>query len=301
MSELFVGVDGGGTHARAVVVDEAGRELARASGPAGLVDPRDPGAAAQVVAGIVRDALRGAGARSAAVLCCGLAGAGRGQQREAVRVALMLEHVADDVIVIGDAAAAMADAFPAGSGLLIVAGTGSIAWARLHGDPVRVGGWGQLLGDEGSGWAIGLGALRAVARAADRLEHTALTELVLAHAGVRETSDLIAWSAEAPKAVIAALAPAVLRAADAGDDSAAALRTRAIDDLVDLGVTACARAGLEAPMVALTGGLIGPGGPLRAAVTAALSSRIEGGASVIERALDGALGAARLARAARGA
>lgn len=298
MPDVYVGVDGGGTHARAVVVDAAGRELARLTGPAGLVDPRDPAAAAHVVAGIVRDALHAAGVGSAAVLCCGLAGAGRGQQREAVRVALVLEHIASDVLVIGDAAAAMADAFPSESGVLVIAGTGSIAWARNHGEPVRVGGWGQLLGDEGSAWALGIGALRAVVRAADRLEETALTEAVLTHAGLRDLTDLIAWSADASKATIAALAPAVLDCADHGDAAASQLRARAVDDLVELTITACARTGLPAPAIALTGGLIGPGGPLRDSLIAALTARLDG-VRVLDRAIDAAAGAARIAREAR--
>jgi N-acetylglucosamine kinase-like BadF-type ATPase len=67
----YIGVDGGGTHARAVVVDEDGRELARRVGPAGLVDPRDPGSAAAAVAQLVRDDLLDADAPAAAALCWG--------------------------------------------------------------------------------------------------------------------------------------------------------------------------------------------------------------------------------------
>ncbi|HEX6306754.1 MAG TPA: BadF/BadG/BcrA/BcrD ATPase family protein [Longimicrobiales bacterium] len=297
MTSLYIGVDGGGTHARAAVTDESGRELARRTGPAGLVDPREPSNAATVVAQLARAALHDAGAESAAALCCGLAGAGRPQEREAVRVALTLEHVADRVTVVGDAEAAMADAFPGGTGVLVVAGTGSIAWARAReGPPIRVGGWGQILGDEGSAYDIALAALRAVARAHDgRLPDTTLTGALLATLRIASPDDLIAWAASASKAQIAALAPTVLSCAGQGDAVAAAIRSHAVESIMLLAVTAARRAGLESPEIALMGGLIARNGPLRDAVADALRRTLPR-CTVIDRTVDAALGAARLAR-----
>ncbi|MBR9991220.1 MAG: hypothetical protein KFH98_15770 [Gemmatimonadetes bacterium] len=292
----YVGVDGGGTHARAVVVDEKGRVLARRVGPAGLVDPRDPGSAAAAVARLVRDALRDAGASSAAALCCGLAGAGRPHEREAVRIALTLEHIAELVVVVGDAEAAMADAFPDGPGVLVVAGTGSIAWARAaDGATVRVGGWGQLLGDEGSGYDIGIGGLRAVARAADeRTGPTALTAVLLSALGLNATDELIAWAASASKAQIAALAPSVLSCAERGDEAAAAVRDSAVTAIAELAATAARRCGAESPTIALTGGLL-VSGALRQDVANVIRLSVSG-ARFTDRAVDAALGAARIAR-----
>ena len=292
---LYVGVDGGGTRARAVVIDDAGRELARTIGPSGLVDPRDPAGAAAVIADLARSALEQAGGGRAASLCCGLAGAGRPQEREAVRVALALEHVADEILVVGDAEAAMVDAFPDGEGVLLVAGTGSIAWARRRdGTSIRVGGWGMLLGDEGSGYDIGLQAMRAVARAHDgRSPATALTKPICDAAGVRSPDDLITWSAGATKAQIGALAPIVLQHADA-DDAARTIRADAVDALLLLTVTAARRADLREPAVALTGGLIARGrGPLRPEVRAAIERDLPG-ARILERDIDAAIGAARI-------
>jgi N-acetylglucosamine kinase-like BadF-type ATPase len=298
---MYIGVDGGGTRARAVVTDDDGRELARHTGPAGLVDPRDPAAAATVVAGVARAALQQAGAVSAVALCCGLAGAGRRQEQEAVRIALLLQHLADTVLVVGDAQAAMADAFPDGAGVLLVAGTGSIAWARAdESAPVRLGGWGQYLGDEGSGYAIGMGALRAVARATDRREHTALTGTVLAHTRCEAPHDLIAWVAAARKAEIAALAPVVVDCARGGDASARDILDRAVQDLTKLAILAVARIGVTAPRIALTGGLIAPGGPLRADLRHAVSAALPA-ARFLERPVDAAMGAAALARMSAGA
>lgn len=311
--ELVVGIDGGGTHTRAVVLDERGAELARRDGPAGIVQPRDPCAAAEAAAELTRAVLADAGAGSrAAVLCCGLAGAGRWQEREAVRVGLMLAGVADRAMVVGDAEAALADAFGADAGVLVIAGTGSIAWAQGDAAPmpvpedadaevapervvVRVGGWGELLDDEGSGYAIGLGALRHIARSADGREPpTALTAAVLAAAAVGAADDLIRYAAAASKAEIAALAPVVLQCADADDAAARRVRERCVSALAELAVTAARRAALAAPRLALTGGLIGMGGPLREELAYALRPHFPQSA-ILDRPVDAARGAGLLA------
>lgn len=296
MTLVCVGVDGGGTHARAVVVDESGIELARHSGPAGIVDPRDPAAAAAAVAQLVRAALRDAGATTAAALCCGLAGAGRPHERETVRVALALQNVADRISIVGDAEAAMADAFPDGTGVLVVAGTGSIAWARrADASTVRVGGWGRILGDEGSGYDIALSGLRAIARAADgRSEPTALTDALLAAVPLTDPHELIAWTAAATKAQIASLAPAVLDCAAQGDPAATAIRDAAVSALAHMAATAARQLPDPIAAFALTGGLLAPDAPLRAPLTEALRQTFPH-ARITDRPVDAAQGAARIA------
>lgn len=294
MSDVFIGIDGGGTRARALVTTADGTERARLIGAAGLVSPADPGAAAAAVAALARDVMSAAGAPlPAAALCCGLAGAGREQERESVRVTLTLAGIAERVIVVGDAEAAMMDAFGTDPGILVIAGTGSIAWARgADGSVVRVGGWGRLLGDEGSGYAIGRGALQAVARATDgRAAASALTDVLLRATRVATPEDLVAWAAQASKGDIAALAPHVLACADE-DASAAAIRKEAVDELVMLAATAAQRANLDPPHIALHGGLVSPGGPLREHIQRALPR-----ATFLDRPVDAATGAATIARA----
>ncbi|HSJ08871.1 MAG TPA: BadF/BadG/BcrA/BcrD ATPase family protein [Longimicrobiales bacterium] len=293
MSDVVIGIDGGGTHARAGVVAADGRELARVTGAAGLVSPKDPVAAAAAVEQVVRDAADAAGAAlPVAALCCGLAGAGRQPERDAVRFALTLAGVADVITVVGDAEAAMMDAFGRDAGVLLIAGTGSIAWARgADGALVRVGGWGVHLGDEGSGWAIGRAALVAVARASDgRSPATSLAGPVLAHAQVHRAEELITWAAGADKGMVGALAPVVIEHADSGDAAAARIRDEALAELALLVHTAARRAGLASPAIALHGGLVAPGGPLRDRLAAALA-----GMRVLERPVDAAMGAARMA------
>lgn len=299
---VYLGLDGGGTNTTVVATDAAGRELARVRGGAGIVNPADPGARAGTLAELARRTLEAAGAAApAAALCCALAGAGREAERRAIRDALARHAVAREIRVVGDIEAAFHDAFAAGPGLLIIAGTGSIAWGRAEdGRTARVGGWGHVLGDEGSGYAVGLAALRAVVRAHDgRAPGTALREPVLRHAGVDAPEGLIAWAAAATKADIAALTPHVATTAAAGDAVAAGILRAAAEELAAHARALYRRLGPWAgpAPVALTGGLLAPGGPLREATAAALRA-LELPLRLLDSTVDAARGAAALARGA---
>lgn len=295
-----IGVDGGGTRTRAVIVDARGREVARAEAPGAVLTLGAPEEEAAAVAEAVRGAAESAGLRlPGALLWAGLAGAGHEASRLAAERALAAAGLAERVRVGTDVEAAFHAAFPEGPGVLLIAGTGSIAWARgPTGDAARVGGWGQQLGDEGSGYAIGLGALSAVVRAEDgRSEPTALREDVLAALGLARPEELIPWAPSASKSDVAALVPVVVRSAEEGDHAARALLSEAVREL-----EAHIRAIVERtgpwgakPALVLTGGLVGPGGPLRAELTERLASYP---VDVRPGEVDAARGAALLALAA---
>lgn len=301
---LIVGIDGGATHTTAVVVDEAGNERARLEGGPGIVNPADPTACVGRLAVLARRAIAAADTYAPVhALSCALAGAGRADLRDTVRAELQREQIARHVTVTTDAEAALADAFGDEPGILLIAGTGSIAWGRAEdGRFVRCGGWGAILGDEGSGYALGLGALRAAVRAADgRDPSTELNEAVLAELGLEEPQALIEWAARAGKDKVAALAPLVLQHAEAGDATAIALRDEAARALAEHVVVLHGRLGpwKTPPTVAFAGGLARPDGPLRAAVVGALQKAgIE--YRLHEGDIDAARGATRLARTPSG-
>jgi glucosamine kinase len=124
-------------------------------GPAGLVDPRRPTATAEMLTALVREALAAAELEGPAhSLCAGLAGVGNAAEREMVESALAREGVARNVCVRSDGETALHGALGGEAGLLLVAGTGSIAYGRSEDGRVeRCGGWGMVTGDEGSGYA----------------------------------------------------------------------------------------------------------------------------------------------------
>jgi N-acetylglucosamine kinase-like BadF-type ATPase len=272
---IYVGVDGGGTRTRCVAVDGKANELARAESGAGLVDPAVPAAGVPALATLIRSVLRAAGAAPPVeVLCCALAGAGREADRQRVAAALDAERLARRVLVVTDAEAAMYACFGQGPGVLLIAGTGSIAWARsADGRLLRAGGWGGRIGDEGSAYALGIAALRSVMRAHDgRGATTALTARVLAAADVDAPESLVSWAARAPKGSVAALATLVVELAGR-DAVAAAIVDECVADLVNHVRAIRERMSPTANgyELVLAGGMLAADGPLRPRLAAALA------------------------------
>jgi N-acetylglucosamine kinase-like BadF-type ATPase len=166
------------------------------------------------------------------------------------------------VLVVNDALAALvAGAGDEGPGIVLIAGTGSICYGRNEaGQAARAGGWGYLLGDEGSGWWIGRQALSAVMRAGDgRGPATLLTARVLAHFAFEQVSELVheVYYRDTRRRAVAGLSAVVQGAADDGDVVARQLLSDAADELV-LAVRSVATRlemrGLQFPLV-LSGSL----------------------------------------------
>lgn len=290
----WVGADAGGTGTRAAVGD--GRTVRSvAQGPGGAVRPGRVLAAAGAIAGVVRQAMMAAGVAEADAMVVGAAGAGREPERTELEQALRGEHVARRVRVTTDIALSLEAAFGEGPGIVVSAGTGSIAVARLPGGELRrSGGYGWQMGDEGSGYAIGRAALAAVSRALDgRGAPTPMLELVLQRARCRDAEGLVRWAGSAGPAEVAGLAPAVFRAADQGDPTAQGIADFAARELGQLVVALRAHfpAGPPVPL-ALAGGLLASGGALRER----LAGRLEdAGVRVAPEPPDPLLGALALA------
>ena len=283
MTAIVVGVDGGGSKTRVVVADERGTQVGSAEGPGSAVRPGAAEHSAGVIAAAVRDALASCQMTHVTpkVLCVGVAGVGREAPRQALWQALAERDLAEEVVVHADASVALDDAFGDGLGVLLVAGTGSVAFGRgPTGTFARCGGWGPVCGDEGSGAWIGRRALSVVTAAADQREpETALTGAILTAAELRETDELIAWAAASTSSDLAALAPAVITTAEAGDLRANSILSLATEELV-LHVRTLARRLFEderaAFPVALAGGLLVPRAPLRKRVERRLKAAVPG-------------------------
>jgi glucosamine kinase len=233
-AQLYAGIDGGGTKTTLVLADAGAREVARRTGPAGLVDPRHPAATADMLAALVRDALADAGATSRpAALCAGLAGVGNEEERAEVEAALAASGVADRVRVTTDGDVALEGALGGGAGILLIAGTGSVAYARgENGRVERCGGWGMFVGDEGSGYALGRAGLGAALRAADgRGRETSLLPTLLKALEVDGPSGIPPWAGRAEKADVAALSRHVVLAAESGDGVAREIIAREAREL----------------------------------------------------------------------
>ncbi|MGB3307620.1 MAG: BadF/BadG/BcrA/BcrD ATPase family protein [Thermomicrobiales bacterium] len=190
-SQYFVGVDGGGTKTEIVAVDAAGTEVARHTGPTS--NPAVVGFAQclEVLTTGIRKVANDAGAGLPfAGGWIGLAGFDRPGDRE--RIAPGLAGLIESPSLSNDGELILAG-LPGRTGVAVIAGTGSIAIGRnACGERARAGGWGHIFGDEGSGWALGKAALRAIAAQIDgRGPETQLTELVMQEWNLQEPNEIV--------------------------------------------------------------------------------------------------------------
>ncbi len=289
---LVVAVDAGGTKTVAAVAQE-GKEIARETGPAGTVRPGRVLASATAIASTVRQALARVGKVRADKMVVGAAGVGRDEERKALHAALRTEGIATTVHVTTDIEIALAAAYGKGPGIVLLAGTGSFAIARLaHGSLRRQGGYGWQMGDEGSGYSLGRSALTAVGRAFDgRGPETGLSAAILESARLGTFNELVRWSVTALPTEVAGLALPVLRLARDSDAVALGLVEQSARDLVALVIPLLDSFGGKAPPVATAGGLLDQE-PLKAFAKTALA---EHHSDMRDDALDPVAGAIQLA------
>jgi N-acetylglucosamine kinase-like BadF-type ATPase len=215
--DLILGVDGGGTKTVAWLAakDSAYGVLGRgASGPS---NPRAMGfAQAQANINQAIDFAFGAAglSRSTAVAAClALSGVGRSADREQMEEWAKEKRLAETIQVTTDAEPILAAASPQNCGVALICGTGSLTWGRNgSGSVARAGGWGYLLGDEGSAYWLSVSGLRAAVCAFDGSSpETALLPTFLDRLQLAEPRDLVDWvydPANTPSR-IASLAPVV--------------------------------------------------------------------------------------------
>ncbi len=251
----FVGVDAGGTSIECVVEQDG--EVRTARGEAANVRTAGVARAAERIAATVRSALRG---DVFDALAAGAAGAGDFVLARALEVALRAYFPGAAVAVFDDAEIALRAAIPQGDGAVLIAGTGSIAYARVGEKAHRAGGYGYLIGDDGSGFAVGRAALAQMLRWYDgRAAHSELFDAISAQLGVHDAQELLrcVYGEPHPVAIVASVAPLVLDRAGAGDRLANKIVQPAALELVELLKALVRHAKIEAreiPLV-LAGGL----------------------------------------------
>lgn len=255
---LYVGLDAGGSKTCALATVGSEPPL-RLDGP-GAHALRDGAAAAagvclQLVAQ-AQDAFHGA---PLAGVCVGMAGAGREQERAETERRLR-EALGEGVplALVHDAEIALEAAFGPESGAVVIAGTGSIIYARTEdGCSLRAGGWGALLGDDGSGTALGRAALRAALAMRDGGPPTMLADRIAEAHGL-DSAEAIVRAVQDGSVRLAMFAPLVLEAAAADDWAAHQILARETNALAQQAGWIATRAGETlARQVAFTGGLSG--------------------------------------------
>lgn len=258
---IVMGIDGGGSTIRVAVTDHDLTVLGESRGE--TVNPSIIGhdSAAQRIREAMQAALYNAGVTADQIDGVGIGVAGAAAQHSATWLCEVVSSVLPSAFVVpsSDLEIALVGARGERRGILILAGTGSAAYGvNDSGESALVGGWGYLLGDEGSGYWIGKEALRLIASADDGIaEKTALSTVVLSALGLQRPRDLTGWLYQKPRnQEIAALAPTILKIAGEGDPVANKLITKAADALAALSRAAAKKLQIENPDYALAGGLL---------------------------------------------
>jgi N-acetylglucosamine kinase-like BadF-type ATPase len=230
-----LGIDAGGTKTVCLLADERGKILAEGRGPGANLHSAGELEVEKVLHEVMEDAIGDRDITPAAI-CLGIAGVDREDEARTVRAIMRRIGHKSRVLVVNDALIALVAGARDAPGIVIIAGTGSIVYGRnASGQAARAGGWGHMVGDEGSGYWIGREAVAAVMRAADgRGPATRLSDDILAHFSVNDVSQLprIVYDREIPRMRVAALGPIVEGAVSAGDAVAMRILERAVDELV---------------------------------------------------------------------
>ncbi len=214
----YLGIDGGGTKTTCAVGDESSLLATASAGPSNIVRVGEA-TTRESLHQAIRQACAAAGITPSQVsrTCVGGSGAARPELAAIVRE-FLAEILPTPVDVVGDMQIALEAAFDTGPGVIVIAGTGSIAYGRdRQGKTVRAGGWGFAIGDEGSAHWIGRAAVIALLRASDQNETVSASPLAGALFrgwGVRSLSDLARAANAVPPPDFSALFPAVLSIKD---------------------------------------------------------------------------------------
>jgi N-acetylglucosamine kinase-like BadF-type ATPase len=284
VAEPYVlGIDAGGTKTVCLLADGDARIVAEARGGGANLQAAGELEVEKVLHEVMDQAI---GDRSLipAAICLGIAGVDREEDSVVVRAILRRLGFKTRVRVANDALVALVAGAGHEPGVVVIAGTGSIAYGRdAHGRAARAGGWGYVLGDEGSGYWIGRLALRAVMREADgRGPRTSLTPRILAHFGVTRPQDLVheVYYRQLEPAAIASIAGHVQAGVDDGDRVATGLLEYAARELVTCAGSVTTQLALQQqPFVFVLGGGIFRAVP---SLAAALRERLPGVAPLAE-------------------
>jgi N-acetylglucosamine kinase-like BadF-type ATPase len=294
---FFLGIDGGGTKTRCVVGDDK-LQLGVGSSSSSKVQRVGKACARDALAGAVNEACVQAGIspRQIARACAGITGAGRPEIAGVMRD-LVASLVGGQVEIVGDIEIAFENAFGSGPGVMLIAGTGSIAFGRNEsGETARAAGWGYPISDEGSGQWIGAEAVREALHVYDRGQPGRLLNDLIEKLGASSFENFIARLNANPPVDFATLFPAVLAASEGGDASASEILTRAGRELASIaGIVIERRFSGQSVSVATHGGVFASSVLVRKCLAHEIRTRYPR-ADLIDREVDPARGALERAR-----
>jgi N-acetylglucosamine kinase-like BadF-type ATPase len=256
-----LGIDAGGTKTVALLADGDGRIVGEGRAGAANLQTEGELEVEKILHTVIDRATDGRHPVLAAV-CLGMAGVDRPDDSVVIRDVMRRLGYRSNALIVNDALIALVAGAGSSPGVVVISGTGSIAYGvSHHGVAARAGGWGPTLGDEGSGYWIGRRALGAVMREFDgRGPQTDLSHLILRHFALSHPEGLVAEIYHQPQGrrAIASLASVVDHAREAGDPVAIDIMSHAADELALAAASVISRLDMrgEPFPILLAGGLL---------------------------------------------
>ena len=232
---VVLGIDGGGTKTTCAIARD-GHLIAKVSTRASNLVRSSEEDVRTALLGAIRSACQSAEILPSHIEAASIGVGGASRENISNRIhQIVRESLKCPVEVVGDIIVAYEAAMRGGHGVVVIAGTGSIAYGRNERqDSARAGGWGSIISDEGSGYWIGKNAVRAAFRAIDSETSTVLMRNIMEQWKVITRDDLLIAANANPQPKFAELAPAVFNAAAEGDTIAQELLTDAGIELATL-------------------------------------------------------------------
>ena len=255
-----LGIDAGGTKTVCLLANERGEILAQSRASGANLQVMGEFGVEKILHRVMDETLGDHDIRLDAI-CLGIAGVDRPRDAQTIKDIMRRIGQKTPTVVVNDALVALVAGAGEQAGVVVVAGTGSIAYGHdSEGHAARAGGWGYLLGDEGGGFWIGRAALSAVVRQFDqRGPATLLTELVLKQMQLSTPAEVIhaIYERGLQRHAIAGLAGVVQKAMEEGDAVAGEILDRAATELAAAAASVVTRLGMRGDVfpTVLSGGM----------------------------------------------
>ena len=295
MMPYYVGIDGGGTKTAVELRTRGSAAHSRAVfGPLNCNSDR-PAAAKALADTLAWLAAQPEGLAGCDGLCIGSAGISNPDAYNFIQDIIRAGGYTGPLQIVGDQVTALAGALGQPVGTVLIAGTGSICYARTaDGREARSGGWGHLIDDCGSGYALGRAALALAVQTSDgRADAQTLLQAMYQATGSQDVQGILnyVYYSGQDKSAIAALAKAVLACAQADDEASLAILRQGAAELARIAQALSKRLDMPRPRLALLGGLLTHESPYRVLAFEALQPY----AQIVSAQHDALWGAAQLA------
>ena len=257
--QYILGVDGGGTKTEAIAYNLDGSEIARGYAGFGNIII-DKELALKNIELSIRECTKKLRLEDCVYLCLGLAGCEAGDNKIVIQQYLKLKFkcVIKVIKIINDGEIALSAMLKGNDGIITIAGTGSITIGKYRGTAVRVGGWGHLIGDEGSGYFIAMEGIRKIFLENDLgLPDSLLTKEIFKATNSDNRKELLQFVYNSTKGEIASLVPVILKMCEKGDNVSTKILKDAGADLARNTIRAIKLLGIKDKIrVAITGSII---------------------------------------------